>query len=75
MISAPVMWWKRRPKGSFGMPTAAASRGAALSVLAVMAIAGAIYPLTGLSMLAALILERLYDLGQHAFARRARVLQ
>ena len=75
VISAPVMWWKRRPKGSFGMPPAAASRGAALSVLAVMAIAGVIYPLTGLSMLAALILERLYDLGQHAFARRGRVLQ
>jgi uncharacterized iron-regulated membrane protein len=31
-ISAPVMWWKRRPKGSFGMPPAAANRRAALTV-------------------------------------------
>jgi uncharacterized iron-regulated membrane protein len=61
-ISAPVMWWKRRPKGSFGLPPAAASRRAALSVLAVIAIAGTVYPLVGLSMLAVLIFERLYAL-------------
>jgi uncharacterized iron-regulated membrane protein len=74
-ISAPVMWWKRRPKGSFGLPPAAASRRAALGVLAVMAIAGLIYPLVGLSILAGLMFERLYELSKRAFERHARVLQ
>jgi uncharacterized iron-regulated membrane protein len=63
-ISAPVMWWKRRPKGSFGLPPTPASRRAVLTVLAVIATAGTIYPLVGLSMLAVLIFERLYALTQ-----------
>ena len=75
VISAPVMWWKRRPKGSFGLPPAAANRRAALTVMAIMAIAGVLYPLVGLSMLAALVVDRLYELTRRAFARRARVLQ
>jgi uncharacterized iron-regulated membrane protein len=74
-VSAPVMWWTRRPKGSFGMPPQAANRRAALGVLAVMAIAGLIYPLVGLSMLAALIVERAYERTRRTFRRRARVLQ
>lgn len=74
-ISAPVMWWKRRPKGSFGLPPASAGRRAALSVLTVVAIAGLIYPLVGLSILAALMFERLYELARRAFERHARVLQ
>jgi uncharacterized iron-regulated membrane protein len=74
-ISAPVMWWKRRPKGSFGMPPAAGDRHAALTVMAIMAIAGLIYPLVGLSMLAGLVVERLYELARRALYPRARVLQ
>lgn len=73
-ISAPVMWWKRRPKGSFGLPPAAGNRRAALTVMAIMAIAGVLYPLVGLSMLAALVVDRLYKLTRRAFARRAHVL-
>ncbi|MGH6850549.1 MAG: PepSY-associated TM helix domain-containing protein, partial [Methylocella sp.] len=73
-ISAPATWWKRQPKGSFGLPPAA-SRRAALTVLAVMAISGLIYPLVGLSMLAALLFERLYDLTRRGFEGRARVPQ
>jgi uncharacterized iron-regulated membrane protein len=46
-ISAPVMWWKRRPKGSFGLPPAAGNRRAAVTVMAIMAIAGLVYPLPG----------------------------
>jgi uncharacterized iron-regulated membrane protein len=64
------MWWKGRPKGSFGLPPAAGDRRAALTVMAIMAIAGLIYPLVGLSMLAALMFERLYELTRRAFARR-----
>jgi uncharacterized iron-regulated membrane protein len=69
-VSAPVMWWKRRPKGSFGLPPAAASR-AALGVLAVMAIAGVLYPLVGVSILAGLIAERLYELTRRRLAQGA----
>ncbi len=74
-ISVPVMWWKRRPKGSFGMPPATASRRAALGVLAVMAIAGMLYPLIGLSIVAGLIVERLYELTRRRLAWRGRVTQ
>jgi uncharacterized iron-regulated membrane protein len=67
-ISAPVMWWKRRPKGSFGLPPAAASKRAVAGVLAIMAIAGVLYPLVGLSILGALIVERLYELARRRLA-------
>lgn len=74
-ISAPVMWWMRRPKGSFGFPPVAADRRVALIVLAVMAIAGLIYPLVSLSMLVALAIERLFELARRSFERRSGVLQ
>jgi uncharacterized iron-regulated membrane protein len=75
LFFAPVMWWKRRPKGSFGLPPAAASRRAVMGVLAVMAIAGVLYPLVGLSILAGLIVERLYELTRHRFAQGGRMTQ
>jgi uncharacterized iron-regulated membrane protein len=74
-ISAPVMWWKRRPKGSFGLPPAAASKRAVAGVLAVMAIARVLYPLVGLSILGALIVERLYELARRRLAWQARAAQ
>lgn len=54
VVSAPVMWVKRRPRG-LGLPPGRSGRG--LSVL--MAGAGLLFPLTGLTMLAALLAERL----------------
>jgi uncharacterized iron-regulated membrane protein len=72
-ISAPVMWWKRRPKGSFGLPPAAASRRAALSVMAIIAIAGVIYPLV--AILAAILVERLYEPARRVPERRTSVAQ
>jgi uncharacterized iron-regulated membrane protein len=48
----------------------AALDAAAFRVMAIMAIAGLIYPLVGLSMLAGLVVERLYELTRRAFARR-----
>ncbi|MBB5697840.1 PepSY-associated TM helix domain-containing protein [Sphingomonas yantingensis] len=53
VISAPVMWLKRRPKG-LGLPPGRSGRGLA----ALMAGAGLLFPLTGLTMLAALLVER-----------------
>jgi uncharacterized iron-regulated membrane protein len=72
-ISAPVMWWKRRPEGSFGLPPAAASRRAALSVMAIIAIAGVIYPLV--AILAAILVERLYEPARRVPERRTSVAQ
>ena len=46
-----------------------------MGVLAVMAIAGVLYPLVGLSILAGLIVERLYELTRHRFAQSARMTQ
>jgi hypothetical protein len=43
--------------------------------MAIKAIAGVLYPLVGLSMLAGLMFEGLYDLAKRAFARLFRVLQ
>jgi uncharacterized iron-regulated membrane protein len=54
-ISAPVMWWKRRPRGRLGAPPGRSGAG----LLAIMAIGGILLPLTGLTMLAALIGDRL----------------
>lgn len=50
VASAPVMWLKRRPKG-LGLPPGRSGRG----LLALMATAGVAFPLTGLTMLAALV--------------------
>lgn len=54
VVSAPVMWFKRRPKG-LGMPPGRSGRGLAL----LMAGAGFAFPLTGITMLAALALDRI----------------
>lgn len=54
VVSAPVMWVKRRPRG-LGLPPGRSERGLA----ALMAAAGLLFPLTGLTMLAALLVERI----------------
>lgn len=51
-VSAPIMWWKRRPKGTWALPPAANPR-IARGVAMIMVIVGIILPLTGVSMLAA----------------------
>ncbi|PZQ62847.1 MAG: PepSY domain-containing protein [Sphingomonas taxi] len=49
-ISAPVMWWKRGARGRRNLPHGRSGAG----LLAIMAVAGVVFPLTGLTMLAAL---------------------
>lgn len=62
-ISGVVMWWKRRPRPGFGgrlgapiVPPGPRVRAAVLGIVLPLAI---IYPMTGLSLLAALALDRL----------------
>jgi uncharacterized iron-regulated membrane protein len=63
-VSAAVMWWKRRPHGSLGVPPQPASRKLQAGVLALLLVGGAIFPLVGASMLVMAALDYL------AFGRR-----
>ena len=58
-VTGLAMWWKRRPKGRLAPPPAPERKGAALAVLLVIGVIGAIYPLTGLSFIAALLADAL----------------
>ncbi|MBX3479307.1 MAG: PepSY domain-containing protein [Caulobacter sp.] len=60
-IAAGVMWWRRRPSGRFGAPPAPRPAGPmSLSLFAVFALLlGLLFPLLGLSMVAALVIDRL----------------
>jgi uncharacterized iron-regulated membrane protein len=62
-VSGGVMWWKRRPAGSLGIPPAPADRRLMAGVAAILAICGVIFPLVGASMLVMLALDA-------AFTRR-----
>ena len=44
------MWWKRRPRGRVGAPPGQSGAG----LVAIMGVAGLLFPLTGLTMVAAL---------------------
>jgi uncharacterized iron-regulated membrane protein len=57
-VTSAVMWWKRRPPGGLAAPPAPGAR--TVSAFAAFALAlGLLFPLLGLSILAALILDRL----------------
>lgn len=59
-VSSITMWWMRRPRGHLGVPPAPANSRMALGVLCVIGVVGIIYPLTGLSMAGALLLDWLW---------------
>jgi uncharacterized iron-regulated membrane protein len=71
-ISGTVMWWKRRPPklsaGRIGAPVAPTGRRMRTAVLGIVLPFAILYPLTGLSLLAALAVDRLWQAG----ARRGR---
>ncbi|MFS8122237.1 PepSY domain-containing protein [Rhizobium sp. BR 250] len=56
-VSAGIMWWKRRPKGSLGVPPLPQEKRVLRSLLAMLAIGGIIFPLVGASLLAMLVLD------------------
>lgn len=69
-ISGLVMWWKRRPgRGGLGAPPAPPGPRARAAVLGIVLPLAILYPLTGLSLLAALALDRL---GVALFRQKAR---
>ncbi len=56
-VSAAVMWWKRRPSGSLGVPPLPSDRRAFTGLFVILGIGGLIFPLTGLSLLVMLALD------------------
>ncbi|MFI0443986.1 PepSY-associated TM helix domain-containing protein [Actinomadura sp. 6N118] len=56
-VTGVWMWWKRRPRGSVGAPRRPADRRTTLGVAAIMLVAGLLFPLAGITMLAALLID------------------
>lgn len=70
-VSALTMWWKRRPRGRLGAPPAPTDRRVYRGLLWIMLPLGVLYPLTGLSMLAALGLDWLWRRARSSSAPTA----
>ncbi len=68
-VSAVVMWWKRRPKGSLGAPKSPADWRMPRVILAMAVVAGIFFPLVGLSLLVVVAIE----LGLYGASRLRRV--
>ena len=56
-VSGGIMWWKRRPQGSLGVPPLPQSKRVLRGLLALLALGGVIFPLVGLSLLVMLVLD------------------
>lgn len=56
-ISGVVMWWKRRPKGRLGAPVAPPEPRLRVAVLCIVVPLALLFPLTGLSLLAAVTID------------------
>ncbi len=56
-VSAGIMWWKRRPRGSLGVPPLPQDKRVLRGLLALLAIGGILFPLVGASLLVMLFLD------------------
>lgn len=56
-VSAGVMWWKRRPSGSLGVPPPPVGKRAFRGLLAILAAGGVLFPLVGASLLLMICLD------------------
>jgi uncharacterized iron-regulated membrane protein len=56
-VSAIVMWWKRRPKGSLGAPRIPGDYRVAKGVIVIAVIIGVLFPLVGASLLVMLAID------------------
>ncbi|POO53166.1 PepSY-associated TM helix domain-containing protein [Agrobacterium rosae] len=56
-VSGGVMWWKRRPKGSLGVPPLPQEKRVLHGLIALLAIGGVIFPLVGVSLVVMLLLD------------------
>ncbi len=60
-VSAGVMWWKRRPSGSLGVPPLPSDRRVFVGLFVLLAIGGLLFPLTGLSLLVMIGLDLIWQ--------------
>lgn len=60
-VSAAVMWWKRRPSGSLGVPPLPSDRRVFLGVFILLGIGGVLFPLTGLTLLVMIVLDLIWQ--------------
>ncbi|GEO42659.1 sulfite reductase [Skermanella aerolata] len=56
-VAAVIMWWKRRPSGKLGIPPYPRGRAAYIALWVVAAIFGIAFPITGLAILAMLLID------------------
>lgn len=56
-VSAIVMWWKRRPQGALGAPRYPADYRIPRTILVIAGAVGIIFPLVGLTLLIALVVD------------------
>ncbi|NSY48748.1 PepSY-associated TM helix domain-containing protein [Agrobacterium tumefaciens] len=56
-VSAGIMWWKRRPRGSLGVPPLPQDKRVLRGLLALLAMGGILFPLVGASLLVMLVLD------------------
>lgn len=57
-ISGFIMWWRRRPSGRLAAPVAPPGPRARAAVLGIVLPLAILYPLTGLSLVAAILIDR-----------------
>lgn len=67
-VSAAVMWWKRRPSGSLGVPPLPADPRTLRGLMALLALCGLIFPLVGLSLLLMWVFDRYWMRRAHTDA-------
>lgn len=56
-IAAGVMWWKRRPSASMGVPPLPTNKRIFRGLIAILAIGGVIFPLVGISLIVMLFID------------------
>lgn len=56
-VSATIMWWKRHPKGSLGAPRYPSDYRVAKGAIVILAVLGVAFPLVGLSVIVALVID------------------
>ncbi len=60
-VSAAVMWWKRRPRASLGVPPMPTDPRVFRGLLLLLGLGGVVFPLVGLSLLLMITLDWLYS--------------
>ncbi|WP_273690466.1 PepSY-associated TM helix domain-containing protein [Ketogulonicigenium vulgare] len=61
MVSAAVMWWKRRPSGKLGVPPMPSDRKVFIGLFIILGIGGVIFPLTGITLAVMIAFDMLWQ--------------